>query len=457
MTWQSNPIPGGWEFKHEEGGQIILDYIYPTSRGLEAWVELRVDGEEIPVSQGQRNLMVAQAINPFLSDVADRKDKIPWLEGLRFAFYTTIEAWREGSPTLDLSVIDPKGLQFIIKPIIETGGNTRLIAPGGSGKSLFADAVGLTVATGNPGFLGLDALITGPVLYLDWETTADTHSQRLRALCSPLGVKVPRDGIFYRFESSPLARSVQAVRRSVERYEAILLIVDSALMAAGPSGQSSGEESTGNLYTALREIGIPALIVDHKSAEAIQRGRLGGYGSIFKENLARMQWEFTSYSRSHDKRRFVLSLTKENNVGEVSPLAFTLTTKGGEKGIASAVFKQEDPDAVRAAADVADLGNRLYYLLGAQPGPVEMPRILELLGNDVKEATVRGRLSRDTRFVNVAAKGQRGLYRLSDELMAMPRDDGFQGELEPPEPDDGLLDDLDDVPAKNFSDDEVVF
>lgn len=442
-SWETSPIPGGWEFKHTSGARILIDYIYPTSRGLEAWVELRVDDDEIPVAQGQRNLMVAQAIRPFVSDAEHYQEgtarKVPWEEGLRQAFYETIEAWREGSATVDLTTVEPKGLEFLVDPIIESGGATRLIAAGGFGKSLFASALALTVVTGSPRFLGLDAQKEGPVLYLDWETNQDTHAQRIHALCSAAKVPVPPKGmLMYRNESVPLYRSVQAVRRAVDRTGAVMLVIDSAKMAAGPSGQSSGEEATLSLHAALREIGPPAAIIDHKAKEAIEKKRRGGYGNVFNDNLARMVWEFTNTTEpKRGLKQFVLELTKENNVGQLPPLAFQLSTSGGKQGIVSAKFTQVDPQAVYAGSDSQSWPDRVFALLVPSPEPLTADRILEMLGPDAKRSTIAGILSRDGRFTNVEnRKGYPGLYRLTDELLSQPRDDGFQEEIPPHEEDD---------------------
>jgi hypothetical protein len=454
MTWEAVPIPGGWEYRHSDStARIILDYVFPTQRGLEAWVELRMD-DGIPVAQGQQNLMAVRSTQPFLADVDDA-DTVPWRAGLRQAFYETINAWREGAPTVDLATIESSGLEWILDPLVEAGGNTRIIAPGGSGKSLFAMALALAVSTGSSEFLGLKPRVTGPVLYLDWETNAATHAQRIKALCAPAGVPFSRDLVYYRFEDAPLARSVQAVSRAVRETGAIMLVVDSAMMAAGTSGQSSGEDTTGNLFTALRQIAKPAAVVDHKSSEAIRTQRLGGYGSVYKENLARLQYEFTSYSRTPDRRRFILTLTKENNVGDVAPIGFELVTKGGkDTGITSAVFNQVDAESVRAVSEDADLANRIFTLLSSSDTPMPVRKMSEMLG--VKDATVRARLTRDQRFVNVAIAGA-GRWRLADGLLSEPRDDGFQGELEPPDDEPEMLDDLDREPPTNFRDGGEIF
>ena len=431
MTWESQPIPGGWKFTNEDhNADIILDYIYPTARGLEAWVERRIEGQDIPLSSGQRNLMIADAIGPFAKQASAHESKIPWEEGLRYAFYITIEAWREGAATLDLATIEPADLVFMLDPLVEEGGNTRLIAPGGSGKSIFAMAIALSVATDNHQFLGLHPQKTGPVFYCDWEANADEHARRARALCNTIDAPpLERDQLIYQFQSLPLHQTVQRIRRDVDRSEAVMLIVDSSKMAAGPSSQASGEDSTLKMFAALREIGRPAVIVDHKTKEDIRRDRRGGYGSVFNENLARLEWEYIRYSQpAKNERHFVLSLEKENNVGDLPPLGFKLITDGGKTGITKAAFTRVSPDTITDPS-LEDLGERVMTLFHTSTEPMVLSRMAEILA--VSEGSLRARLNKDHRFFNVneGKKGKKGLWRPADDFVEGPRDDGIQDDL----------------------------
>jgi RecA-family ATPase len=67
---------------------------------------------------------------------------------------------------------------------------------GGTGKSFFGLALGVTQATGWPVLGELDGE-PGPVLYLDWEADEGTHAERLAAIT--LGADVPEaPAIYYR-------------------------------------------------------------------------------------------------------------------------------------------------------------------------------------------------------------------------------------------------------------------
>lgn len=430
MGWVERPTPGGWQFRNDTtGATIIVEQITPIGRGVEAWVELRIDDDPIPLSQGTRNLMVPRAPQPFLDDVRGREEG--WEAGVRFAFHHTLQAWREESVTLDLATVEPVPLQWLVEPLVEQGGNTRLIAAGGSGKSVFALALALTVATGSPKWMGLSSHVTGPVLYLDWETSAETHARRLMALCAGAEMTYPisRDLVLYRNETAPLSQTVRRVKDAADRGGVIMVIVDSRQMAAGSSGMSSGEDTAQGLYGALRAIGKPALILDHKSKEDIAKGRRGGYGSVFNQNLARMEWEMTRLIEPQPGvKRFVLSLEKENNVGRIPPVAFELVTKGSKEGIEFARFH---PTGVQALIEASedDLADRILSLFVVSSEPMRVDRIADML--EAKQSSVRATLNKDGRFFNVneGRKGSPGLWRPADEFLPSGRDDGVQPDL----------------------------
>jgi len=438
VTWTPAEIPGGMKWTDPDDAEILVEFIHPTARGLDAWVELRLPGDPVPIVEGTRDLMRPDAIDPFLKGARTLKAPGQWLDGLRVAFHTVIEQHRDGADTIDLAAVDPAPLQFLVDPLLENGGSTRLIAAGGSGKSLFAMAVCLTIATGRR-FLGLDTTVTGPTLFLDWETNADTHARRIAALCKPFDAPMPDKGLMlYRFESVPLFRSARAIRRVCDRFGVVAVVVDSAKMAAGPSnGSSSAEDSTLSLYLALREIARPALIIDHKNKDDIAKGRRGGYGSVFYENLARMQWEMTKLvDLSNTERTFVLELGKQNNVGRVAPLGFRMETAGGTEGITSAQFRLADPYTL-PDPDADDADERIAALLVGSVEPLTVSRIAELLygaeDGRSKQASIRTRLNADKRFTNVSTT-QIGAWIMegtedTTQLEAVPElpGDGWEG------------------------------
>ena len=419
MSWAAEPIPGGgWQYKHSDSdAHITVDYLIPKGSGLEAWVELRLGDADRPVASGTRNLMLPDAAVPFLRSLPDDTHSL-WREGLTVAFFDTVEAFRESVATVDLAAVELRPFAFLVEPLMESGNNTRLIAPGGSGKSLLGLALALTVATGDRRFLGLRPEATGPVMYLDWETDEFTHRRRMEDLCRAAGVPVPGLGhIHYRQEALPLIRTVQAVTRAARAVGAVMLIVDSRIPAAGASGQSSGEDSSINLNSALRQIGVPALILDHKSQEKIEKGKTGGYGSITNQNFARMEWEFTKHQRmAPNDYVFRLSLEKKNNVGDLPPLGFRL--QFSREGTA---FTRINPDKIVDPTAEDTTAERMFTLFtGETNEPLTTGKIAAML--DVPADTVRSAGNRDPRFRNLrkGQKGKEGLWEVPEEFLTGP-------------------------------------
>lgn len=420
MTWQGQPIANGWEYTDSESGaKIILDHLHPTSRGLEAWVELRVNGAPNPVSFGRKDLMAPTSAAVFEKEASKKAGKVNWAEGLDVAFYSAISADREGGETVDLAEIEPGPIEWLLYPFVEKGGHTRIIAPGGSGKSYFALACGLAVATGHPGYVGVKPTAEpGPILYLDWETEETTHARRLRALCAGASQPLPSKGlIIYQNHSRPLHRSADQVHRIVDKFGVVMVVVDSVMLARGAGGQERAEDSTLRMFEALRAFTVPALLIDHKSKEDMAKKRRGGYGSIVNENAVRSQWEMTRLTPlTKQKRAFVLTHEKHNNTSKHTPMGyqFTVVEESTRDGTWAKLAVFERVSSSELTDTMTDVADRIVSLMlgGSEPMPVR--KITEMLGN-VSEGTVRARLNQDARFVNVSPNmSKKGLWDLAD-------------------------------------------
>ena len=422
MTWQGRAIAGGYEFTDTKtGARVVLDQLHPNSRGgLDAWIELYEPETSTPISFGRKDIMSPRSVDTFAASASVKRSKtVDWQSALDSIFYRVIDLHRTGSPPVDLATYEPEPFSWVVKPLIEAGGHTRLIAPGGSGKSLFALAVALTVATGQTAFLGLKPDITGPVLYLDWETDAATHARRVRALCEGADVPPPKPGVlYYQHQTVPLHRAFHSIYRQAHQLEAVLLTVDSTSLARGASGEGSAEDSTLRMFGALREIDRPALLVDHKPKEAIQKKRRGGYGSVFNTNIVRLEWEMSHIVHSpNGTASFVLTLEKSNNIRPGLRLGYHSTISNDDPA-QSIRFRQIDPQDV-PDPDEVPLSDQIAGLLAARNMPLTVKQIAGILSQP--EGQIRARLNDDPRFVNVSTT-RIGKWRLEGE----PRDDGEQ-------------------------------
>ncbi|HXI15090.1 MAG TPA: AAA family ATPase [Chloroflexota bacterium] len=261
------------------------------------------------------NLLSPTARGNVARALAERGVKMNWGAALEQACFLAVQRYREGEPTVDLREVDPyERPRWLVKPYVEHGGPTVIFAQGGTGKSMFAAAIGITAASGKH----LTGYLHGPpvpVLYLDWETDRWTHAERLNALCSGARIK-EQPPIYYRRMVAPLPESVAVVRREVDRLKIGLVIYDSLGLACG--GELESADTIIRTFGAIRSIQAPALIVSHVT-KSTARGegnnhRLSPFGSIYTENQARNTWSLhRSGDEGADESALALVHEKTNN------------------------------------------------------------------------------------------------------------------------------------------------
>jgi hypothetical protein len=323
---------------------VRIDRIVYNSRGMQAWVELHhkdspvVDGKAPPVF-GQWNLLAHTTV-PGIAKRWDQahgttdEDRQGVLEPfINDAVHDVIEMFREGPDPIDLAAAPDTTGGWLLAPFVERRAHSRLIAAGGSGKSYLALAMGLTVATGARLFGRCpvdDPQVTGPVAYLDWESDATTHSQRMRQLLDGVGLPVDRLGLVNYFAMrGPLHRQTIGVQRRIEATGCVMAVVDSVMLARGSSGEGGAEDSTVRLFEALDELAVPCLLIDHKSkAQVKSRSGLGGYGSVVMTNSVRNEWDAFQVFHADSLIRIGMRHTKQNNTAARKDIALSLNFAG---------------------------------------------------------------------------------------------------------------------------------
>lgn len=238
-------------------------------------------------------------------------DDFPWWKFLNQSKSMAIKRFRQGNPLVPLEEVSTVGrIRHLIPHIVESDGATVMAAPGGSVKSFFALAAAAAVVTGRAGFLGgIDPTRTGPVVYLDWESNAETHRERLDALCRPLNEPVPR--IMYRREYLPLTQSAKELATEIQREGAVMVVIDSKGAASATPGDRDG---TIEFFNAVRSFGCGTLIIDHMSKRASYgKDFLSAYGSVYTENLARVMWVAPRAVSTEDGVAVLWKLQKVNN------------------------------------------------------------------------------------------------------------------------------------------------
>ena len=123
------------------------------------------------------------------------------------------------------------------------------------------------------------------ILYLDWETDARAHRERLYGLTCGLEAP-PADAILYRRLFRPLTDDLSTVRADADRHHADLVICDSLAPACGL--EPEGADAAVRTLMALRALPGTKLVIAHVSkAQADQARGARPFGSVHVQNLAR--------------------------------------------------------------------------------------------------------------------------------------------------------------------------
>lgn len=425
----------GQRYEYHCGGLwVVFDHIHPSSRGLDAWVEVRWT-DKVPAPAmlhiGRMDLMGSRTTSAIVRSIEGGLNGVKgaWQDIVNTVLYDTIADHLAGPEPEYLTGVRGEGFRWLLAPLVGASGATSLIAPGGSGKSFIALAAALSVGLGRSKFLQMKPRVVGPVAYLDWEAQREDHDERAAALCAAHRIDPPTDQLLYFSMAAPLWRVADAIEKRVQREGVVMVVVDSVMLARG--GDAFGPEETVRLYAALRQIGVPALLIDHKSREAIKKGTAGAYGSVVNDNTARLQWEITAVDQPGPDRSLLrLEVSKRNNVGRVPPLGLEMTFVNSDDRLETIGLRQIDPATVRSLsysqASISDLVVHEIRLAGDEG--ILVSEIADALGkqpNQIRNVIVT--LSREGRVMErKVGKAKRWYWAGADEQQ------GFQAPDEMP-------------------------
>lgn len=428
-----SPHHYGGRYEYHVGGLwVVFDHVAASSRGIDAWVEVRWT-DKVPTPRmlhiGRMDLMgsrtssaIQRSIESGLKDV-----KGEWQDIINSILYNTVQDFLIGDPLVPLKpdIVPADYDKWAMFPLIGRSGATSLIGPGGTTKSLFGLSVALSIATGSTRPLQIKPRIHGPVAYLDWEADMETHAERLQAICRGRDMDYPdEESILYRQERQPLYRSANVLEKRFAQHGIVLAVVDSVMLARG--GDAFGPEDTVRFYSALRQLGVPAVLVDHKSREAMRRGQTGAYGSVVNDNSARLQWEITAFEPQGPERILMKwEVTKRNNIGRVDPIAYDVRFTNGERITDTIQLNQIDPTTVvpLAPGDETQQDQVLRELRFAETNGMLVKELFEATGiSDNRLRTILSQLKDAGKVMERTGmgRGKRWYAAKMDDQQEMP-------------------------------------
>jgi hypothetical protein len=234
-------------------------------------------------------------INAFVHELAE--DLIGW--------------YRQGQATEYPAPAQRNGAGWLVYPVWPRVGVTAVAAAGGSYKSFLAQGLALQLATSREILVGNTRAprTATRVLYLDWEADRETFGERLLALCNGAGLE-PGPYLAYKEMRVPLVDAAAGLSDEIRSGRFGAVVVDS--MSASVGGDLIDATHVNGFYDAVRRLGVPALVLAHKSAESAQKRSKRFYGSIMSENRVRLAW---NGEKSSDGATVLWEVFKDNNAG----------------------------------------------------------------------------------------------------------------------------------------------
>lgn len=304
-----------------ENTEVSLERFYEDSKGgLRAEITVSTSLLSAGRISGptQLNLLSDRSIKGLASTCEKRVDLVDWYAVLAQACALSVSRRRDGDPLAVHKSTDDVARRWLLEPFLEADGWTVLYAQKGSAKSYLAAAISLSVASGRPVF-GVEPAVVGPVAYLDWEGSKREFDVRLTKLRRSLEIDVDPE-VFYRFGETSLYSSVPSLRRRFTELGVVMAVVDSksVAMSGAPDGVAVLEVNRG-----IRRLGVPVLLVDHKSKAAIKSVDPDmAIGSVHTGNAARLVWSVKSETFDGEITQRLVN-TEANNGPKSKPFEVT--------------------------------------------------------------------------------------------------------------------------------------
>jgi len=391
-------------FTWQKAGYIIsLDQLREDREGGfrgELWVERieQTTGKKIStLYQDSINLYSDQKRKKAASRLQEKYNGVDWEVAIHYACLTAADRFRHLEPAVELdSVIAPLETQYLLDKLCPLNDTSFFYGDKASCKSWLGLAACVAVDTGIPIARTFKARITGPALYIDYETNPVAMHRRLAMLSRGLGIPMPK--IHYLQPRRRFVEDLPSIRREYLRIMPALILVDSLGLAVG--GDINEAKEATPFLESLHTFDCTRIVIAQISkADQSSRGKTKIIGSTLYDYLGRSNWQVRA--DDNDNPNISMVLTKTNYRWWKDPIGLRLTFEDDKN---RCLFSETDVLKVPDLASSLGLPYRIRKILGqrGQLSSVELSEITE-----VNDETV-GRTLRRMSDLNKSGKGVKG-------------------------------------------------
>jgi len=379
----------------EHNLEVRASHISNVRGGIEARLAIRLNGRT-PTAPFRLNVLSMSARDDIIRKLrAGRKD-VDWT-GLINHICQEVHEFDPDPKPVDLTSHQREAdTQWLLEPFVRVLKPTLLYSEGGMGKSTFAMAIAISLATGEAILPGVKPLRSARTAILDWESDEDDTQEIMEAIADGANVVVPAGHIIYRRMSGTLPDHYEAIQKDVTDHGIELVVTDSIIAAGGEEGDRPATAARA-YFDVMRALRVASLGITHldKASERLRSGK--PYGSVYYWNLARSVWRLRQEQEEGESEASIGLFHEKSNRGEkCKPLGWRVTF--GETSIS---FGAEDVTAMPEVGKRASTPDQIVAVL--RHGALHIQDIYAELPH-IKETTIRQSLFRKTktpRFVSL--------------------------------------------------------
>lgn len=360
-----------------------------------------------PLHWARVNLASTQGRNALIKAAEEASGENGWRPIIDRSCQMVARRFRESEPAAALVAAPRSSTRWLVEPVVPDGDMTVLFGDGGAGKSLLALALALGGILGHP-VAGWKVGSLAHALYLDWESDARTHGERLWGLTRAFEMP-PEGAILHRRLYRPLTEDLATIRADCDRCKADLVVVDSLGAACGP--EPEGADAAVRTLMAIRGLPGTKLVIAHVSKASAEQSRSRPFGSVYVQNLARSVIEARAQEVVEEGDELRVSLYhRKSNVGRLARPSAVMFSWGIDESIT----------ITRADPDLKSAGLAPQILAALRRGTQTVTELAEEL--DAGRASVKTTLNRlenrnkVVRLVTVSGgRGKKAQWGLRDE------------------------------------------